>query len=886
MKKRKLVPYLLLSSLVLSSISGSVIVFAESAFVENGSELAGEQEVPTKTDEENRAVTPKTGKSGTCSWELDSDGVLTIGAGTLGDRGTTPDNEATKIIFDGPIVLLAGNSRFMGSTAESYENIENLDMSKVESMRAMFKDNKNLKNIDLSHMDTSKLTDLYGMFQYCSSLETINLDGFNTSKVINFAAMFSGCSSLTALDLTSFDMRSCGPYGWGSFIGQTSNMKTLTLGEYTGIQGTSLPDIDTTSNLYTGAWIKTDGSKIFKDSKTFMNEYNQQTDAGTYVWETTEVSPVTVNYVDEAGAELATSDTLIGELGEDYTTSAKDITGYMLKETPANATGTFTTFNQTVTYVYERPKWGTCPWVLEDGVLTIESGNLVKGTNSSTATVAGIKKADVSKVVFKGDIVADEDSSSLFSNWSNLETIEGIENLDTSKVTNMNSMFYKCSSLTSFDTSHFDTSKVTNMQDIFSNCSSLTELDSSGLNTSQAIQMNGMFEECTNLKNLDVSQFTTTSVTTMKGMFNKCTSLTSLNLSGFDTSNVTNMTNMLGQTTNLTTLSLGSKFTFGENTNLPEIEITSVYTGKWASEESEKTFSSSTDLMSTYSGATDAGTYTWEVVKAAPVTVNYVDTVGNTLAESEVLTGELGASFESEAKTIKGYALKETPENATGIFTEEAQTVTFVYKKNAKPFAVNYVGVQQQQVVGFVPEGVKTSQVSLLIKKDGTDEWVDTGYTATPAAETGYFAIESRFVKDTRDFLLNNKDQIKVAFTDENGENYEGVQVVQPYTAPIVDDFTEGDEYLTGSVPNGANQVRISVNGKTMRVVNNGPIIEEDAGINAVTGAFSIWAKTWFEGLYGSSPIQQTKAGDVITVDYGVQIYGDFNNPSTTIIVK
>lgn len=69
-----------------------------------------------------------------------------------------------------------------------------------------------------------------------------------------------------------------------------------------------------------------------------------------------EKANIQVNYVDETNQTLATSDTLSGKLGETYTTSPKAIDGYQVKETPTNATGTYTTNTETIqiNYVYEK----------------------------------------------------------------------------------------------------------------------------------------------------------------------------------------------------------------------------------------------------------------------------------------------------------------------------------------------------------------------------------------------------------------------------------------------------------------------------------------------------------------------------------------------------
>ncbi|MBK3915317.1 MucBP domain-containing protein [Listeria ivanovii] len=72
-----------------------------------------------------------------------------------------------------------------------------------------------------------------------------------------------------------------------------------------------------------------------------------------------------------------------------------------------------------------------------------------------------------------------------------------------------------------------------------------------------------------------------------------------------------------------------------------------------------------------------------EVHAGADVTVKYVDADGNELATETTLSGNVDADYTSKAKMIEGWTLKETPANATGAFSDEAQTVTYVYDKNA-----------------------------------------------------------------------------------------------------------------------------------------------------------------------------------------------------------
>jgi len=157
-----------------------------------------------------------------------------------------------------------------------------------------------------------------------------------------------------------------------------------------------------------------------------------------------------------------------------------------------------------------------------------------------------------------GKILANENSTDLFYNFTKLVSIDGLEYLDTSNVTSMLAMFYGCSSLTNLDLSNFDTSKVTKMMEMFGDCSSLTTLDLSNFDTSKVTNMANMFWGCGSLTTLDVSNFDTSKVTIMQAMFFRCSSLTTLDLSNFNTSKVTTMVQMFGDCSSLTTLDLSN----------------------------------------------------------------------------------------------------------------------------------------------------------------------------------------------------------------------------------------------------------------------------------------------------------------------------------------
>ncbi|MBC1785725.1 hypothetical protein HCA18_11200 [Listeria welshimeri] len=94
-------------------------------------------------------------------------------------------------------------------------------------------------------------------------------------------------------------------------------------------------------------------------------------------------------------------------------------------------------------------------------------------------------------------------------------------------------------------------------------------------------------------------------------------------------------------------------------------------------------------------------TYKKEKVAAEPVNVKYVDENGKEIAESHLLNGNIGDTYESKAKVIEGWKLKTTPSNATGILSDQAQTVVYIYEKEklASSIIVRYLDDNNKELV-------------------------------------------------------------------------------------------------------------------------------------------------------------------------------------------
>ena len=177
----------------------------------------------------------------------------------------------------------------------------------------------------------------------------------------------------------------------------------------------------------------------------------------------------------------------------------------------------------------------------------------------------GIETTNIKNIVFDESFktYAPTSLEQFFSSCSTLETISGLEYLNTEKVTDMSSMFEGCHRLSSLDLSKFNTANVTNMSSMFTGCHRLSSLDLSNFNTAKVMNMSYMFCYCQNLSKLDVSNFNTEKLWTMSCMFQNCKNLTSLDLSNFNTKSVKEMAQMFYGCSTLQNIYVSENFVTG-----------------------------------------------------------------------------------------------------------------------------------------------------------------------------------------------------------------------------------------------------------------------------------------------------------------------------------
>ena len=113
-----------------------------------------------------------------------------------------------------------------------------------------------------------------------------------------------------------------------------------------------------------------------------------------------------------------------------------------------------------------------------------------------------------------------------FSGLFSLETIQGLEYLNTTNVTDMSYMFSNCMSIQRINATKIKTEKVTNMEGMFQSCKTLTSLDLSNFNTEKVTNMKGMFRNSDKLEAIIASnKFVTNAMTASDDMFKGCNAL-------------------------------------------------------------------------------------------------------------------------------------------------------------------------------------------------------------------------------------------------------------------------------------------------------------------------------------------------------------------------
>ncbi|TXG38181.1 LPXTG cell wall anchor domain-containing protein [Listeria monocytogenes] len=349
---------------------------------------------------------------------------------------------------------------------------------------------------------------------------------------------------------------------------------------------------------------------------------------------------VTVQYKDTTGVVLADSITLSGNVGENYTTTAKTIDGYSLTTTPTNSNGTFSTNPQTVTYTYKKDPIAqpvTVNYIDTDGKTIAPTETLSGNVGENYTTTA--------------------------------KTIDGYSL--TTTPANANGTF----------STNPQTVTYTYTKDPIAQPVTVNYIDTDGKTIAPSETLTGNISEnyTTTAKTIDGYSLTTTPANA-KGTFSTEPQIINyIYAKNAETAQpiTVNYRNSTGQKIAKSEVLTGN---IGESYSTQPKSIAG-YTLTTIPPNAKGTFTTNAQTV-TYM-------YTPIAISALPVTVNYLDENGKEIADSVVLNGRVGEAYNTLAKEIDGYTLIKTPTNANGVFSAEAQSIDYIYRKNKPVVIVN-----------------------------------------------------------------------------------------------------------------------------------------------------------------------------------------------------
>ena len=375
---------------------------------------------------------------------------------------------------------------------ESITGLEYLNTSEVTSMAGMFSSCRNLASIDLSNFNTEKVTNMSSMFADCQNLASIDASGFKTEKVTNMSGMFTNCLNLTSIDVSGFNTSEV--TNMSLMFSYCTSLTSLDLSSFNTSKVTDMRWMFSTNSQLTSIRV---GSGWTTDAVTASTEMFLDCTHLEGGWGTTYDD-------DHIEAEYARND------------GGPSSPGYLTDPNAPMAYACYTADNTTLTFYYDNQRKSR-----EGTIYYLSVDKLPVWVDDDTYTL-------VTHVAFDPSFAEARptDNGNWFFGMQNLESITGLEHLNTSEVTRMDWMFYNCTKLTTVDLSTFNTEKVSNMLYMFSGCSGLTTLDLSSFNTASVTRMDDMFNDCINLQTIYVSDgWTTDAVTESMNMFRNCEKL-------------------------------------------------------------------------------------------------------------------------------------------------------------------------------------------------------------------------------------------------------------------------------------------------------------------------------------------------------------------------
>jgi surface protein len=451
---------------------------------------------------------------------------------------------------------------FYGCQSLTALNVSAWDVSRVTDMDKMFGYCTSLAALDVSRWNTGSVEDVRGMFEYCTKIATLDVSNWDMSNVQDAGAinnpvmqdMFRGCRSLTSLDLSKWD------------IHQVTDMSNM----FNGC--TSLTTVGDLSGWNTASICNISGMFAYCVSLRELNVKN---------WNTSHVSSLT-EFLQNVGTytrplyldidntfSFYVKGTVTDHDGvQSYTWQGGIIAGgaYVYALQSPDST--------TLTFYYDNAKYKRTGRVYEvKKSYQPKSAASILGELSDFAPTWTFSKK-IQKVIVDPTFYGfkPEDMFAWFFNM-NVDTITGLENINTVNVESMGNLFRQCTSLTSIDVSKLDVSHTKELNAVFCGDTLLAHITGlSSWDVSHATYFMGMFEDCTSLTSVaDLAQWNLVKATNLRSMFRGCSGISSFDdIAYWNVDSVTQMNGMFQDCKLLTHIDL-SHWNIGKSSEMDKM---------------------------------------------------------------------------------------------------------------------------------------------------------------------------------------------------------------------------------------------------------------------------------------------------------------------------
>lgn len=414
------------------------------------------------------------------------------------------------------------------SNLTKIEGFEHIYTGDVLSMASMFKDCSQIEELDLTDLNTSSCRDLTDMFDGCISLLMLKL-GENWTQARVDEAIAEGdaaCGKATfPLDMRCERDGQVVTYREGDVI--PDGPGTYTVANRTSIrpatvlvrnpQNASEPASPTVTCEYTGNEIRpavqvSDGGKVLVEGTDYTVSYSDNIEDGT--------------------AHIS----IVG-IGAYY--------GRMVRDFTIKDTGAYAFLHADGTLILKANHHAPDSKLISASIGVSRSTRFIDAkTANPGAKVPWSAYAGSVKNVIVDTSFAPFALSSLqgwFSGCTELISVKGLENLNTSRVTTAANMFSGCSKLSSISLTGFNLTNIRDMSGFFKNCAALPSMTLQGSLFSRAENLSGFFQGCTALGSMSLANAQLPNVVNMNGFFRGCSSLEGMTLANASLPHVKNM---------------------------------------------------------------------------------------------------------------------------------------------------------------------------------------------------------------------------------------------------------------------------------------------------------------------------------------------------------